>query len=821
MYLRSGDGPGPHFEDNLRAHLNDRGVECPPIECVLKRPDIGRLTAPQLAYYLYWRDRILDGEYIEADPGYIFLLFSEILVRDLDPSEVERICNMFLMDRHMCHHELVSDFLFDYHIVHGLDPCSPTLRMLERERDIITCGALTNILANPGSGIPPFILYELGYLADMFVNSDMAQRIAPDLAKALAAVGDLFAKRGTGILEEIGEGRRTHVRVVFAEYPTYHGEGAYVLDNTDLDLSPDGRAGRFLGGLIRLTVRVREEMAGEKGTTVPGHITKDIRDAVKAAIIGKSDVGASSETVPDLVFEKVSEHMARADVLRAPTAGASISAVSGSLRDDVHKYAGMAPSGPHMDYVPSRLLTPEYSKLKDGRLEYYLQWREGIRHGEYGRADEGYIWLLMTELLNTGVPQESMDMMMRIREVYDPYHCDSGLGRGILMRALVNGLDIPSTDLDDRNPLCIGKVLAQIDKGGTAEVTLRSFDWIAYRISRKPVAGFDRACARAMNVILRNIAERRAMLNHRDKSTTFGFYLLDRISLKNDTPFRFYGFPGKDRSMTMYLQTADDRYLCEDLRRLMADCAELMQAMRAGRTCKIKQTSFGGVNVEAIMVGAIRNEIRASVKSLDGKWTEVRRTVELDRDAVDNAERDLEQVTDMMRVDDPGEGPATPAEEGREVVHMGDGDQWARFSMLLRDDEKVYLRSILDGVPHADVRLDDSINAKSMDTVGDTVVEGGCIVEDYRSEVSACVADRPVPTPSPNPDRFLDSLTGCELEYLHALASGRPIRGRRPVKRIESINRKASEYLGREVITDSGIDGDVAEMMTGPGGDIL
>lgn len=822
MYLRSGDGPGPHFEDNLRAHLDDRGVECPPVGCVLKRPDIERLTAPQLAYYLYWRDRILDGEYIEADCGYIFLLLSEILIRDLDPSEVWRVCDRFLMDRRMCHRELVSDFLFDYQMVHGLDPYSPTLRLLERERDIITCGALTNVLANPQSGVPPFILYELGYLADMFIDDEQAQRIASDLAKALTAVGGLFARRGTGILEEIGEGRRTHIRGVFFEYPTYHGERAYVLDNTDLDLSLDGRAGRFLAGLIRLCVRVREEMAGEKGTTVPGHITKDMRNAVKAAITGRSKVDVPSETVPDLIFRKLSDHVAREDVLKVPMFGGSNCTVSGSLRDDVHRYAGMAPSGPHMDYIPSRLFTPEYSKLKGGRLEYYLQWREGVRHGEYGRTDEGYIWLLMTELLNTGVPQESMDMMMRIREVYDPYHCDRGLGQGILMRALVNGLDIPSTDLDDRNPLCIGKVLSQIDRGGTAEITPRSFDWIAYRIARKPVAGFDRACARVMNVVLRDIAERRAVLDHRDGSTTFGFYLRNRMALKNDTPFRFYGFPGKDRSMTMYLQTAEERYLCEDLRGLMADCADLMQAMRAGRTCKIKHTSFGRVNVEAILVGAIRNEIRASARSMDERWVEARRTVELDREAVDSAERDLKKVTDMMKVDDPGDEPAVSVVEEQEVEHTGDGDQWARFSVLLTDDERVYLRSMLDGGSRADVRLDDSINAKAMDMMGDTVVEGGCIVGDYRSEIEGCVVEPHVPTPSPDSvaDTFLGSLTGGELEYLRALASGRPIRGRRPVRRIESINRKASEHLGREAITDSGIDGDVAEMM-GSGGDIL
>ncbi len=221
------------------------------------------------------------------------------------------------------------------------------------------------------------------------------------------------------------------------------------------------------------------------------------------------------------------------------------------------------------------------------------------------------------------------------------------------------------------------------------------------------------------------------------------------------------------------------------------------------------------MNVEAILVGAIRNEIRMSTRGVDGMWVEVRRTVELDREAVDNAERDLEQVTDMMRVEDPGDGSDASVEEEREVVHMDGDGQWARFSVLLTDDEMAYLRSMFDGGSRADVRLDDSINAKAMDTIGDTVVEGGCIVADYRSEIEGCVADSPVPMPSPDPisDSFLKSLTEDELGYLRTIASGRPIRGRRPVRRIESINAKSEAAIGRHVISDGTMDEQILEII--------
>ena len=80
----------------------------------------------------------------------------------------------------------------------------------------------------------------------------------------------------------------------------------------------------------------------------------------------------------------------------------------------------------------------------------------------------------------------------------------------------------------------------------------------------------------------------------------------------------------------------------------------------------------------------------------------------------------------------------TPVEETPEMVEP-DGptseDPWSAFVSSLTDDEKGHLSSILHGSPKADVRLDDSINAKAMDTIGDTVIEEDSLVEDYMEDL--------------------------------------------------------------------------------------
>ena len=102
---------------------------------------------------------------------------------------------------------------------------------------------------------------------------------------------------------------------------------------------------------------------------------------------------------------------------------------------------------------------------------------------------------------------------------------------------------------------------------------------------------------------------------------------------------------------------------------------------------------------------------------------------------MDSAERDLEDVTDMMRVDEPDD-PRT-IDIQTVIVQETDvpDDPWSVFGSSLTDDERMHLGGILDGLSGKDVRLEDSINAKAMDNIEDTLVSDGTVFDDYTGDL--------------------------------------------------------------------------------------
>ncbi|MBQ8373182.1 MAG: TerB N-terminal domain-containing protein, partial [Candidatus Methanomethylophilaceae archaeon] len=69
--------------------------------------------------------------------------------------------------------------------------------------------------------------------------------------------------------------------------------------------------------------------------------------------------------------------------------------------------------GEPCDYIPSDCSTPDYRILNREQRDYYLYWRAELRKGNCLRTDDGYVWLLLCELINSDhtVYDEAMEMM--------------------------------------------------------------------------------------------------------------------------------------------------------------------------------------------------------------------------------------------------------------------------------------------------------------------------------------------------------------------------------------------------------------------------
>jgi len=68
-----------HFAATAEKLWKKKHAKCDAVAFFSYMPQYGQMTADQLMYYLYWRDRVRHGEYIHADYSYILLYLYEII----------------------------------------------------------------------------------------------------------------------------------------------------------------------------------------------------------------------------------------------------------------------------------------------------------------------------------------------------------------------------------------------------------------------------------------------------------------------------------------------------------------------------------------------------------------------------------------------------------------------------------------------------------------------------------------------------------------------------------------------------------------------
>ncbi|MGN0098446.1 MAG: hypothetical protein ACI38Y_03870, partial [Candidatus Methanomethylophilaceae archaeon] len=132
-------------------------------------------------------------------------------------------------------------------------------------------------------------------------------------------------------------------------------------------------------------------------------------------------------------------------------------------------------------------------------------------------------------------------------------------------------------------------------------------------------------------------------------------------------------------------------------------------------------------------------------------------------------------------------------------------DGWNGLMMALDHRERDHLRALCTGGTECDPRLEDSINGKALDHIGDILVMDGTIVEEYRRDINRVIwKSMPVSDPYAELVSLLDK---AEMDYLRIFVSGKTPRGRKPIMRIDSINGKARRTIGSDIIEHGTIAG--------------
>ncbi|MCQ2079966.1 MAG: hypothetical protein MJZ38_07940, partial [archaeon] len=164
---------------------------------------------------------------------------------------------------------------------------------------------------------------------------------------------------------------------------------------------------------------------------------------------------------------------------------------------------------------------------------------------------------------------------------------------------------------------------------------------------------------------------------------------------------------------------------------------ELCKSHKENTVMKKSPFTFCGVNcanilIEEYMIWWATQDRPAEIK------------LELDEKAVSTAVSDLEEVTRLMKVDGIDEEPEEEGEQIKEEPAPAQSNPWSEFFASLGENERTYLATCMKGrnttsllkqIGTTKVRMEDGINSRALDTVGDTVVEDGTIVEDYLDEM--------------------------------------------------------------------------------------
>lgn len=415
--------PSEKLPDQLRERRSTPGVEVPYTECATDTPDFDVMSEAQQAYYLWFRDRYLQGVTLEHDRGYTWLLLMDLADRDDDPSSVMRdMMRMYeesLDDRGYPAPATISSVMFDYALANGLDLPRVYLSDPASWRMLVS-----EILSPPPDEVPADIIDKLsGYaLGNVWYDCE-PDDICSLFNAALPAVdAELRRDGGDGILGRYGDGTVTDTVVLFRD----PGRARSRLAGTEVSVTYTASGEKldtFLGAMLRYCTKVVErEAAGGKGPSVPTVFDKDLRKVVDRVYKG-------GDIVREPRRPKESRGTERARVDKSDPAslppfvpqsyeGRKISA---HFRSDLKRYEDAEPRGA-CGYVPSGSRNPEYTSMGEDGLKYYLHWRANARKGVYLPADIGHIWLYQCELINSDLDYDSvMEQLASLAGTYDRY----------------------------------------------------------------------------------------------------------------------------------------------------------------------------------------------------------------------------------------------------------------------------------------------------------------------------------------------------------------------------------------------------------------
>lgn len=722
------------------------GEECRYVPSDYRTPDYSVLGREQVAYYLYWRSGLSRGEVLRGDRGYAWMRMCEIVNSRMDPVRGMRELRLIHDNSRLSGipQSEVSDVMFDYAVANGLD----LPRNWYVPVGVRTSMVLSEAMASPTEWLSWAVLrgtsrYSLPDGApemDVYALADMA---LPGIDARLRET------TGRGISETYGGGRRSSAYTVFKRFPYFLGDRDYIVEYTEMDI--EGDFGEFMTSLCRYCCKAILKSNGLKGPTVPSSFGKDLRAIVDRELANGLvyHMDPPSRTVRGTVRSPVSaKERALLEI------GESFGEASpfSENRDPVMLYdryarrrenprppdhdtdgSGSAePSGP-MPYVPSGYANPDFRSFDESQRGFYLHWRGLAREGRYIDTDAGYVWLYLCELANSqSDPGFVKSQLVGLQRAYGGGARDFRLiGRTYLDYCLLHRLEVD-------------------DPWMYPSPMTACFAMDAYLSDGKPPD------AESM-VVLSHMTDDPMARDVDEDSVGIACLALDRIGRILDTrgesiedicglkatvedvvlfsQLAYYPRSGESRTVRVtYPDYYTNAAFWTGLSDVLRNSVRAVHRHRRHRGYSVGECSPFRVPAK----GIVTESAEAWFRDREARERADRAmSVRFDASAIEAAESDLREVTGMMSV---GSDEEEPAEPEPEAPAPSSGDPWEDMAARIGDAGRRYLLAVLSGSdpdvpPSGRPAVEDAINTAALDTVGDTVLENGTLVEDYREDL--------------------------------------------------------------------------------------
>ncbi|MCQ2070574.1 MAG: TerB N-terminal domain-containing protein [archaeon] len=777
MPLDDASLPFGYLYEQVKAHADDRGTEHPYEECRLWFPSYTTMTPAMEGYYLWWRTNLLEGRYLKTNDAYVKLFVYEAVALGHDPSgllEQLKIVNDHGDVSKFALHSLAADLC-----VHAGLPFPDWMWFPSDDLVLFWRGSM---LSTPAC----YHFQVFKALNDPFSDywPDDEKALITMLNHALRAIdGYLRETTGRDLVTTCSD---EEIRFGYQPFPGFGipGCGPKVLKCY--------RFGNYAANMFNGIYAYCFKKLFDVGPRVPSDFPKELR-----SVIDSLPKDLKRWEGPDTALPNVRDMDGTEDVGAVlPLLNIDYADPSPKFKEDIRAYSEVTVDGP-LEYVPSGFRRSDYRHLSDRSREYYFYWRTCVRKGSYPPTDIGYLWLYCCELINTrDRPQETLDLFYRLtraycaniteRERYEWSFTRFTVRQVCLEYAVFNGLQVPSVSMCPGDVSGCMTFVRFLEDGGTPpdEELLIAMAGL----KKNQYLSVDRDVAAVMGRVLF-----RANKESKGGILSCG-YVHDRtIKGRIFEYVKFFGYKGHSRSFEVSLPDLfSDGYWHDSIHDLLLAVVARVRLFRGTSKKKPEHCKCFGMVLDGIIDEETRayfksvpvaKEVRLDMskvddaqKSLDDvmdmlsvpERKPVKAEVVLDLSKVDAAQKSLDEVTDMMAVPEqeqtveevpvepkrgrpkktkavekvpvPAEETPVPVKEDMTEPSWGPG-----LKSRLDEFQTEYLRALSEdpsACPYilrlsktSRGRMEDSINAVALETVGDTLLGGGEIVKEYLDTV--------------------------------------------------------------------------------------